>query len=130
MTLDILLSRTGNGTEYPAFLDIRVSAEKNITWAYTAAGSREAVDKVIEKQNARRVYDLPIFSAVTRMLAIPTPEGLEKERKCRQEEADRGEVCFLSGAGGIPMGNAVARKVFWSDDGPQDQYAFQISFPM
>ncbi|WWC67721.1 uncharacterized protein I206_101633 [Kwoniella pini CBS 10737] len=92
ITLDITVTRTGNGSEYPAYLQMEMKTLRNITWAYnfletedqynsifSFSGSSSLSKGEIRRQN--RLNRLRDFGTPIRMLKKLSMEELEEKRK-------------------------------------------------
>lgn len=128
VTLDFSLTRSGNGTEYPAFLDLRYVVERNLTWAYNFVHTEEEyADLVMPYRTSRRMSRPPSLS-VGSMLKAPSLKELERRR---DREAGHQMGIYYSSGGRYPLINGDVRYDFEEkDDLGKDQYTFQLEIPM
>jgi hypothetical protein len=86
ITLDIILNRRGNGTEYPSVLNVNLQSSKELDWAKTRIGSDAAYHDLLEDKTHRGV----VLSRQNRQmsakrLAIKPLDVLEKDREQREK---------------------------------------------
>lgn len=126
VTLDFSLTRSGNGTEYPAFLDLRYVVERNLTWAYNFVHTEEEyADLVMPYRTSRRMSRPPSLS-VGSMLKAPSLKELERRR---DREAGHQMGIYYSSGGRYPLINGDVRYDFEEkDDLGKDQYTFQVPY--
>lgn len=95
MTLNLKLTRSGNGSEYPSVLNIYYSTEKELDWARSRLNSVVGIERGPsayedlvrnKKERGGRMYR-HIARRSGRMLIVKPMEQLIKERK-RQENAE------------------------------------------
>jgi hypothetical protein len=129
VTLSIHLQRTGNGTEYPAYIDLSFSTSENVTFAYEheAISSIERYRGLIQEndQHDYRGSDYP-----EKMLLIQSPESLERRRK---ESGSSGFMSWSSDDGRLPAMPGTVRYDFeeiYEKVGDREEYDFEIELPM
>ena len=126
LTLHIKLTRKGNGSEYPAFLDVRYNTERNITWAYDFVTSEAEYNALVHDQNSPdRIWD-PYHARPAKMLVVPTQEEMERQQRLQSAEEDSGRYR----KGRMPHGDAEARHIFWDSSQPSDEYYFDLQVPV
>lgn len=128
VTLDFSLTRTGNGTEYPTFLDLRYVVERNLTWAYNFVHTEEEyADLVMPYRTSRRMSRPPPLP-VGSMLKAPSLKELERRR---DRDAEHSMGIWYSSGGRYPLNNGDVRYDFEEkDDLDKGQYTFQLEIPM
>ncbi|KIR59102.1 hypothetical protein I314_05086 [Cryptococcus bacillisporus CA1873] len=128
VTLDFSLTRTGNGTEYPTFLDLRYVVERNLTWAYNFVHTEEEyADLVMPYRTSRRMSRPPPLP-VGSMLKAPSLKELERRR---DRDAEHSMGIWYSSGGRYPLNNGDVRYDFEEkDDLDKGQYTFQLEIPI
>jgi hypothetical protein len=116
ISLHIKLTRTGNGSEYPAYLDLTHTLARNVTWAYR-----------FSKRSRRHL-------SPGRMLMMTGQRELEEQRDLKEahRELGVGGVSYTSGRGGRwRLGDHQARYDF-EENGDEygDVYEFDVELPM
>lgn len=128
VTLNFSLTRTGNGTEYPTFLDLRYVVERNLTWAYNFVHTEEEYADLVMPYRTNRRMPRPPPLPVGSMLKAPSLKELERRR---DREAGRSMGIWYSSGGRYPLNNGDVRYDFEEkDDLGKDQYTFQLEIPM
>ncbi|KIR78795.1 hypothetical protein I306_04157 [Cryptococcus gattii EJB2] len=128
VTLDFSLTRTGNGTEYPTFLDLRYVVERNLTWAYNFVHTEEEYADLVMPYRTNRRMPRPPPLPVGSMLKAPSLKELERRR---DREAGRSMGIWYSSGGRYPLNNGDVRYDFEEkDDLGKDQYTFQLEIPI
>lgn len=124
ITLDIVLNRRGNGTEYPSVLNVNVHSSKELDWAKSRLGSEEAYQNLLDDKSPLSI-NRHWRDKSTRRLAIKTMDILEKERG--QRENSRHSSSHSYGQHRSPLRASQGRYDFEDLDEPElDQYHFQI----
>ncbi|KIR52842.1 hypothetical protein I315_04705 [Cryptococcus gattii Ru294] len=128
VTLNFSLTRTGNGTEYPTFLDLRYVVERNLTWAYNFVHTEEEYADLVMPYRTNRRMPRPPPLPVGSMLKAPSLKELERRR---DREAGRSMGIWYSSGGRYPLNNGDVRYDFEEkDDLGKDQYTFQLEIPI
>ena len=121
MTLDLVLKRQGNGTEYPLFLDIGHAAERNITWAYNFIHDDTTYQHLVDGSPHRSWRRLSKVS----VLAIPDAKALQK-LKSEEEEMRSGKVVIYD-TPWLDDDRGISRYHFDTDKKePKETYTFSI----
>ncbi|ORY28977.1 hypothetical protein BCR39DRAFT_588501 [Naematelia encephala] len=129
MTINLLISRTGNGTEYPAYLDVKQTNERNITWAHNYIESEEAYDKITGVVSSpRRRRWMQGGREAGRMLVVKPQSVLEKDRDGKINAA-RGSV-FTFDDGVMPWNGGDFRYDFGFDQGSDESYEVAVEVPI
>jgi len=130
ITLSIHLTRKGNGSEYPSFLDFSLTTYQNQSFAYTypQINSRLDYSNLIREDDGYRPGGVDT-SYPQKMLLVRSPESLER-RKTEDEER-YGMVSMRSSGGRWPVQRGSVRYDF-EEDGQvgKEEYDFEIEFPM
>ena len=132
MTLSIHLARKGNGSEYPAFIDISLTTFENVTFAYDhpEISSPEAYHLLFREDDNRR-YGHNDISFPQKILIVQTQESLERRR--RDSEDRSGMIIMGDHSGRWPASRGTARYDFEEvNEGitEQEEFDFDIEFPM
>jgi hypothetical protein len=136
ISLHIKLTRTGNGSEYPAYLDLAHTLARNVTWAYRFVSSAEEYaaltsgDRDVLRFSKRSRRHL----SPGRMLMMTGQRELEEQRDLKEahRELGVGGVSYTSGRGGRwRLGDHQARYDF-EENGDEygDVYEFDVELPM
>lgn len=130
VSLHILLTRTGNGSEYPAFLDMHHGTEKNVTWAWQYLNSEDEYKSLIRQRLSSPLMGLRLSNQEQKVLMIPSLDELESTRAL-QERAPEGTSCRSSINGRWPVNKYQARYDFEeASEEYKETYEFDIDLPM
>jgi hypothetical protein len=132
ITFNFTLLRTGNGTQWPTYIDIHHTSERNVSYAYDYVSNQDEYNDLIYSDptgSGPRPHD-----RAQRMLQIPSLASIETDRK-HQEEAEDGTQVFQSiriRRGVFPMRDGGARYEFWSEDDlvEKGKYEFGLELHM
>ncbi|KAE8542879.1 hypothetical protein D1P53_000942 [Cryptococcus gattii VGV] len=128
VTLDFSLTRTGNGTEYPTFFDLRYVVERNLTWAYSFVHTEEEYADLVMPYRTNRRMSRPHPLPVGSMLKAPSLKELERRR---DREAGHSMGIWYSSGGRYPLNNGDVRYDFEEKgDLGREQYTFQLEIPI
>lgn len=126
------LVRTGNGSEYPAYIDIYHGTDRNVTYAWDYVTTEEDYLGLVSSSGERE--NRHSSNSAQKMLMTPTMEALERDRKRRECWADGPMMTRMrAGIRGLfPVGDNGARYEFWNEDGlvERDEYEFGVELPM
>ncbi|WVW78720.1 hypothetical protein I302_100680 [Kwoniella bestiolae CBS 10118] len=79
ITLNFTLTRTGNGTEYPAYFQVQTGTRRNVTWAWNFVESDNEYDTLLGYSGPRRRSG-ERFEPPVNMLQLPSMRELEDRR--------------------------------------------------
>lgn len=128
ITLDIVLNRRGNGTEYPSVLNVNLHSRKNLDWAKTRLDSEEAYQNLLDNNSQWDITRYRRDGHIGR-LAIKPMEILEKERAQREENWHGSASSYKRHR--RPLKTGQGRYDFEDLEEPElDQYRFQIELQM
>ncbi|WVQ97749.1 hypothetical protein IAU59_004863 [Kwoniella sp. CBS 9459] len=101
VTLNVTLTRTGNGSEYPTFIDARLLTARNVTWVYNFITTEEQYRSLVEPSSSGRTRRLsgPGQGKHLKVLQIPSDQELERRRK-EMEDSERGVYFTMNGGWG------------------------------
>jgi hypothetical protein len=125
ITLDIILNRRGNGTEYPSVMNVNLHSSKELDWAKTRLGSDAAYQDLLNDKSQRHVSlaRQKGYMSIKR-LAIKPMDVLEKDREQR-EKSKHGSYSY--GQNRHPLSPGQGRYDFDDlEEAELDQYRFQI----
>lgn len=125
------MTRKGNGSEYPSFLDVSLTTYQNQSFAYTYPQINSKLDysNLIREDDGYRPGGVDT-SYPHKMLLVRSQESLERRKR---DEEDRHEIISMSmsGRGRWPVQRGSVRYDF-EEDGKvgKAEYDFEIEFPM
>ena len=125
------MTRKGNGSEYPSFLDISLTTYQNQSFAYTYPQINSKLDysNLIREDDDYRPGGVDT-SYPQKMLLVQSQESLERWKR---NEEERYEVTMsMSGNGGRwPVQRGTVRYDFEeAEQVGKEEYDFEIEFPM
>jgi hypothetical protein len=126
ITLDIILNRRGNGTEYPSVLNVNLHSSKELDWAKTRLGSDAAYQDLLNDKSQRHVSlaRQKGYMSIKR-LAIKPMDVLEKDHE--QREKSKHGSSYSYGQNRHPLSPGQGRYDFDDlEEAELDQYRFQI----
>ena len=128
ITINFTLTRTGNGSEYPAWLEITHTSHPDITWA------RQFVDNDTEYESlqnggmgleeSRWMWGAPR----PKLRLMPPAKQLEEDKRVKERSLD-GEGYMDGCSRGMTWGELPGRVRYemWDENhDPQDEYAFGL----
>jgi hypothetical protein len=124
------LTRKGNGTEYPSFLDVSLTTYQNQSFAY----SYPQINSKLDYSNLIREDDDYMPGGVDtsypqKMLLVRSQESLERRK--RNEEERHGMVSYSSSGGRWPVQRGSVRYDFEEvGEVGKEEYDFEVEFPM
>ena len=126
ITLDIILNRRGNGTEYPSVLNVNLQSSKDLDWAKTRLGSDAAYEDLLDERNHRGVARSRQNGYTSaKRLAIKPMNVLEKDRE--QREKSKYGSSYSYGQHRHPLRKGQGRYDFEDlEEAELNQYRFQI----
>jgi hypothetical protein len=123
------LTRKGNGSEYPSFLDVSLTTYQNQSFAYTYPQINSKLDysNLIREDDDYRPGGVDT-SYPQKMLLVRSQESLERRKR---DEEDRHDMFSMSSGGRWPVQRGSVRYDF-EEDGQvgKEEYDFEIEFPM
>ena len=122
VTLNLTLTRTGNGSEWPSCIDVAHGADVNITWAY------QFVSNVSEYMNLQtlsgRSDDRYMLGTPFQRMYLASTAGELEDAKTREEDRVNGWFPLFMDTM-RRNGYVRARHNLWEDDKePQETYSF------
>ncbi|KAK8847332.1 hypothetical protein IAR55_005189 [Kwoniella newhampshirensis] len=124
ITLNLTLTRAGNGSEYPAFLDVRRKSITNVTWIYSYIDSEEEYNSLLSSSSSSRFRPVTHFGQPNSMLRALSAEELERRRR---HSESMGSSSSWSG-NRHPIRRGEARYDIEKDDEEgKEEYSFQLS---
>ncbi|OCF30469.1 hypothetical protein I316_07905 [Kwoniella heveanensis BCC8398] len=143
VTLNVTLTRSGNGTEYPTFLQARLRTARNVTWVYNFISSDEEYQSLVESRSGRRGGRSGIRRSCgpgdgkwMEMLQVPSDEELDNRRK-EMEDNEKGEGVHCTVYGGFggrwplaPQEMGTRYDIEADQELGNDVYHFQVHLPI
>ena len=129
ITISVHLSRKGNGSEYPAFLDISLTTYQNQSFAYQypSINSTEAYND-LQREDGFNGYGRVETFFPQKMLLIQSQESLERRRK---DSEDSFGMVSMRGSGRWPVSRGSVRYDFEEvEQMGKEEYEFDIEFPV
>ncbi|WVF70139.1 hypothetical protein IAT40_004927 [Kwoniella sp. CBS 6097] len=141
VTLNVNLTRTGNGTEYPTFFQARLMTARNVTWVYNFISTEDQYRALVESSSGgpggrgrlRRMSG-PGNGKWMKVLQVPSEEELDKRRK-EMEDNERGVYYTVNGGWGgrwpLRPEEMGTRYDIEADQGLEKEvYQFQVHVPI
>lgn len=129
ITLNLTLTRTGNGSEYPAWIDVAHSTETNITWAYRFVANESEYNELKSDMGPREVRYMR-GGPEPKVRMAPSIKQLEVEKKEKERSTDGAySACSYGyfGISGPPLGHQEGRYDLLEDDKePKEEYTFGL----
>ncbi|WWD00315.1 hypothetical protein V866_007226 [Kwoniella sp. B9012] len=120
VTLNFTLTRTGNGSEYPAYLQVGAGTQRNVTWAYNFIDSNDEYDTLL---GFGRMKNRQRFGSPLNMLQLPSQRELED---MRDSKLHMSKSYSLSDSR-FPLGYGQSRyDIEMNDEVGKDVYQFQM----
>nr|XP_031857950.1 uncharacterized protein CI109_006662 [Kwoniella shandongensis]KAA5525022.1 hypothetical protein CI109_006662 [Kwoniella shandongensis] len=124
VTLNITLTRTGNGSEYPSFLDISPSTSTNITWVFNYISTEKEYDALIGSDYRSKYNTVRRYNGKMEMLRVPSEEELERWRA----QSERGGSGMSWSGNRRPLNRGDARYDIEKDqEEGKEEYNFELS---
>ena len=131
MTFDIVVKRYGNGSEYPAFVDIGHGSEHNITWAYNFISNETEYEALQGRPRGRWGFGRAERRS---MLALPSEAELKRRKEEMEQMEEEGVVACRGRMSAFNqwLGDNMARYEILSksDYEPQEEYRFSVEIAM
>lgn len=127
MTFDITVRRHGNGSEYPAHLDIGHVTKRNISWVYDFIEREDEYQDLMGEPRGHSTYEPKIS-----MLMLPDAETLRRRKEDKETMMNQGHM-MTSALGSFwwPVSEGHARYDFWENENdPKEEYTFSLEIPM
>ncbi|OCF59071.1 hypothetical protein L486_03570 [Kwoniella mangroviensis CBS 10435] len=120
ITLNFTLTRTGNGSEYPAYLQVGAGTQRNVTWAYKFINSDDEYHTLLGFDG---VKNRQRFGPPIKMLQLPSRRELENMRDSKL----RMSMSYSISDGRFPLGYGQSRyDIEMNDEVGKDVYQFQM----
>jgi hypothetical protein len=124
ITLNFTLTRTGNGSEYPASIDVAHGADRNITWAYQFVSNQSEYMYLLTTSGRdvdRHMYGPPF----QRMKMASTDKELQDAKEREESRMNGAHPVYFSSM--MRHGYAQARHDLWDEDRePREVYNFGL----
>ena len=127
ITLALRVHRYGNGSEYPAFLDISLNIEEIVTWAYNFIPDYDSYMDLISSSRSSNFG--PFWGRPERMLSIKSDQALAADRKA--SEFSGGTITSFNGR--WPVQEGSVRYDFedvYEVVGDKEWYELEVQLPM
>jgi len=132
LTLNITLTRTGNGSEYPAWINVAHATPNNITWAYQFVADDSEYSDLRDDMSMRGVR-FSAHGAEPKLRMATSTRDLENEKKDKERGMDgNGGPCGCEYYGGWGDFGSPKSRYYMLEDGkePQEEYTFGLEIAL
>lgn len=123
VTLFVRVTRSGNGSEYPAFIDMSLGSTENVTFAYEYISTADAYNSLLTDSTGSPRWHSGMQS---RMLLVDSERKLEEQREMAQRSGSS-TTHYMGDR--WPAGSGVSRYDFeevYGKVGDREEYNFEV----